>query len=143
MKNFILILIPLFFLSSCDKEIQLENSLKKQFKNYIQKVMNDPSSYEFVEIKIVINERKRKQDSLDLIALGYWTIGSEQYETVKKGRQEIRDSYIESGYLSGYDKAGIIKYRGKNSFGAIILNKSYIYINSDNQIYEIDGKKVR
>ena len=146
MKNLILMLIPLFLLSSCNKELQQESSLKKQFKNYIKKNMHDPSSYEFVEIKILLNEpkrkRKRKQDSLDLKALEHWTIGSEQYETVKKYQQEIRDSHIESGYLSEYDKAGIIKYRGINSFGAKVLNKSYIYINSDNEIYKIDGRKV-
>ncbi len=83
MKNLILMLIPLFLLSSCNKELQQESSLKKQFKNYIKKNVHDPSSYEFVEIKILINERKRKQDSLDLKALEHWTIDSEQYETVK------------------------------------------------------------
>ena len=146
MKKSIIILVSLILLSSCDKTKSEESSLKRQFKKHMQMVMNDSGSYEFVEIKMLLNvienERKKKQDSLDRIALEYWCIGSKQYEIVKKGQQERKDKLIESGYLTEYDKAGIIKYRGANSFGAKILKESYFYVNDKNEIYEIDDRKV-
>ena len=136
------VLLSLVLLNSCNEKTREESDIKSQFKKYIQKKMNDPNSYEFVEIQIQENKQKQKKDSLNQLILVKHVMDDKEYKRVWDSLKKAGDINI-----FDYDKSGFIKYRGKNSYGAKVINTSFFYIRNNSidkssYIYEIDGDPV-
>lgn len=117
-------------LISCQREPDVEDVIKEYLKNN----MNDPSSYEPVSFGYV-----------DTINISF----EEKYPTLVDARKDhvltgdsVRISRIDS-LRSVYESSDtryyrvIHKYRGKNSFGALILKESMFLLNSDLKVYEV------
>ena len=139
---FLVVLLSLVSLNSCDEKSREESDIKSQFKKYIQKHMNDANSYEFVEIQIQENKEKQKKDSLNQLILVKHVMDDKEYKRVWDSLKKAGDINI-----SDYDKSGFIKYRGKNIYGAKVIKTSFFYIRNrlfdkSSYIYEIDGDPV-
>jgi peptidoglycan hydrolase CwlO-like protein len=92
-KLFLLILI--LFIFSCSKEISPEEKIKQALEEYLFKTINDPSSYEFVEIG--------KIDTISKIEHYKWiyNFNMKMYKSIEERNEE---------YINGYKKL-LAKYK--------------------------------
>lgn len=136
----LVVLLSIVSLNSCDEKSRIERDVKNQLKKHLQRSMNDADSYELVEFNMFRNEEKKKQDSLDLLILVKHVSDDKEWEKVNDSLRKARDITI-----GEYDRHGLIRYRGKNSFGATVINQSTfnVKISSDNrsEVYEIGGEQ--
>lgn len=137
----LVVLLSLVSLNSCDEKSRIERDVKNQLKKHLQRSMNDADSYELVEFNMFRNDGKKKQDSLDILILAKHNDDG-KFKKVWDSLRKARDITI-----GEYDRSGLIRYRGKNSFGATVINQSSFYvkissIDNRSEVYEIGSEPV-
>lgn len=131
-------LLPLFFLLflfSCqhDKREQVIHAVE----NHIKENMGDPASFETVGAHVDDNidykypELNRRRDSLTSLLMGD-KIDADLYS---KTDSELVEQYKEKA-RKGWDV--FIKFRGKNAFGAMILNEANFFVNTNMKVKPTD-----
>ena len=153
-KIFLLIAAWTISFVGCEREMTHEEKIKKEFEVYVKETFHDPESYEFVEIGLNLNKKKKEFDSIHrpiLIKLANKKGKSFSYEAYQKTSDSIAAVRKSKG-IPDYTHSGYIKYRAKNSFGAKGLHTSYIETNyhsikrvNNNDIFSyngVDGKKI-
>lgn len=125
MKNISLIVITFFVFISCN---QKSNSLIVQAEDFLKTNLKDPSSYENISSEIVdsVKFSKALEEDLDRI---------EDYLLIGMAKKSEKDSIINliSELKNNPPKDKIkyidirIKYRAKNSFGALDIGNATIY----------------
>ena len=128
MKKIVFILVSLLITSCQTKEELMQKNITTEFK----KVMDDPSTFEFVSMNIkktiTVGERKKfmNEDELkDVIRLGM----DDLEEQMKKEIEflKYKDNNLEAVYYVDFVA------RGSNKFGAIIKSKySATVLNDEN-----------
>lgn len=98
MKKLLLLLLILFIFS-CGKEISPEEQIKQVLEEYLFKTINDPSSYEFVEIGRI--------DTISKVEHYIWW-----YNFNVKMHKSIQET--NEGYIDGYKKL-LVKYKKQSS----------------------------
>jgi len=130
-----LIVLCVFFLTSCNTTVSKEEKAKDLIENLIKKDIDDPSTYEAVEYGTL--------DSVSLIEIDPFFLSLRE-----KARDQGRSSYkeqIDQAYLSldiskalglnlDTTKSGhkiFHKFRAQNKLGLLSLNTYVFYLDSD------------
>lgn len=137
MKRVVFVFITILVFISCQKST--EEKMKENITVELKKIMNDPSTFEFVSMNIkktikagerkeVMNE-KRLSELIDL-----------QKRGSEKAKNMIEQTETEMAFLKylddNYDAVFYVDFvaRGSNKFGAIVKNKySATVLNDENR----------
>lgn len=132
MKKIIIALVVLFAFFSCNKFRTSEQNLLANVEEDLKKHMNDPNSYEFVSFEV---------DTMD-IQFARERLNDLQKDLKKYKTKSVTDMIkidiknLKTKYDFN-DKSKVkykLEYRGKNSFGALILNRIYVFATNDDNL---------
>jgi hypothetical protein len=111
------------FLTACNNKADIAERFKLYMKDTVVKGFNDPSSYEFVSIKI---DTFRGKDYIENTRSLY-----KRGDTILHTAQRIEEKLSEAdslGKIPGYSDSvwnyqAELSFRGKNKMGALVLDK--------------------
>ncbi|PHS51628.1 MAG: hypothetical protein COB01_09665 [Lutibacter sp.] len=159
--KYLTLLLIIFSLISCDKNLTKKEIIKKQTFDFLKNNLNDPNSYEFVNLELI--DSVSKKDSMKtLIQLNNKKIirnikSIKFYNSVNSKKDRIielkkNNKDIENQNIDLYGKLKIkkndneiisytylLKYRTKNELGASVLYEQYLIAgtNPDYMIIQI------
>jgi PBP1b-binding outer membrane lipoprotein LpoB len=125
MKKTGLLVLAMIIFYSCSKELSPKETAKKNIEKYIINKINDPSSYEFVEIS-----------NLDTIA------EKEYYNFLRLSNDKTEQQLYDILYKDSNEKIIVTKFtmRGKNAFGAKMIKSMDVILSDSLKVKDIIDK---
>ena len=124
-------LIVLAFISVNDLE-----KVKEKAEEYLNQNLNDPSSYEFVSLEHVHDITQ--EDNLNY-RIDYFTDRNESIaEDLKKLKNDLGEDVTKVAC-----KAYEFNFRAKNEYGALILNKTRLFVSNEYEVRRIAYKEAQ
>lgn len=140
MKKIIIALVVLFAFFGCNKFRTPEQNLLANAEEELKKHMNDPSSYEFVSFQVdTMDTQFARERLIDLQKDISKYNNNAVINMIQNDINQLKAQY------NFNDKSKVkykLEYRGKNSFGALILSRVYVVATNDDNLDFIEFKSV-